>query len=586
MKSNIKILMMIVTLSTVFNTFSQSSFITDSLINELENTHKVIDKIDIYIELSDWYKDTDVNKAIDFANNALILAEKTNAISKLGLIYTYLGEFALLQDKIDIAEQKFNTAEEYLSQVNNPKELIAVYLLIGNRYIEKDNYAEAMKYYMKGIDISEENNEKHKLPNLFNNLGIVYLNINNPEKALNLYSKALKLFEEENDTMNFAGTTTNIGSIYIQLGQNDIAETYYQTGYNLFKDFGSIEGMAHSQLKLGLLDLYQQNYDSAAQHLSESLKIQEDLEIIYSGSKSFFIAETYINLGIVLLELQNYIKAKKYLLAGWDIAKNTNQYALIALSSEHLSKYYEHKNDPYKALNYSQIFKQYSDSTYNEENIRKLTQLEMQYQFDVRLKQEELDRKIQSQQHARKNLIYLIISGSLFFVLIIAILLLRLEKIGKRKAELEKKNLTNKLEHTNKELTTHVMYLLRKNEFIISIAEKLKIAKLDAKVENQKILTELIKELESNSTMISWEEFEVRFQDVYTGYYTKLNTKFPDLTPNELRLCAFFRLNMTTKEIAAITYQSTNSIVVARYRLRKKLGLEKEENLVGFLSKI
>ena len=86
--------------------------------------------------------------------------------------------------------------------------------------------------------------------------------------------------------------------------------------------------------------------------------------------------------------------------------------------------------------------------------------------------------------------------------------------------------------------------------------------------------------------MISWEEFEVRFQEVYTGYYTKLNTKFPDLTPNELRLCAFFRLNMTTKEIAAITYQSTNSIVVARYRLRKKLGLEKEENLVGFLSKI
>ena len=177
----------------------------------------------------------------------------------------------------------------------------------------------------------------------------------------------------------------------------------------------------------------------------------------------------------------------------------------------------------------------------------------MQYQFDVKLKEDELDRKIQAQQQARKNLIYLIISGSLFFILIIVILLLRLEKIRKRKAELEKKNLTNKLEHTNKELTTHVMYLLRKNEFIIRIAEKLKIAKLDAKVENQKILTELIKELESNSTMISWEEFEVRFQEVYTGYYTKLNTKFPDLTPNELRLCAFFRLNMTTKEIAAIT---------------------------------
>lgn len=86
--------------------------------------------------------------------------------------------------------------------------------------------------------------------------------------------------------------------------------------------------------------------------------------------------------------------------------------------------------------------------------------------------------------------------------------------------------------------------------------------------------------------MISWEDFEIRFQQVYTGFYKKLNTDYPDLTPNELRLCAFFRLNMTTKEIAAITYQSANSIVVARYRLRKKLGMEKEENLVSFLSKI
>lgn len=586
MRHAIKILFLIISFCSVINTVSQSIFVTDSLLKELENTHKVIDKIDIYIALSDLSRNDDVYKAIEFANNALILAEKTNAVSKLGLIYTYLGEFALLQDNIEIAEIKFKKAEEYLTSINNPKELIAVYLLIGNRFIEKDNYAEAMKYYMKGIDISEANDEKYKLPNLLNNLGIVYLNINNPEKALNLYSKALQLFKEEKDTMNVAGTTTNIGSIYIQLEQNDIAETYYQSGYKLFKESGSIEGMAHSQLKLGLLDMYQQNYDSAAQHLSNSIKIQKELEVIYSGSKSFFIAETYINYGIVLLKLHNYNKAKEYLLEGYNIAKNTNQHGLIALSSEHLSNYYQYKNDPNLALNYYKIFKQYSDSTYNEENIRKLTQLEMQHQFDVRLKQDELDRKIQSQLHARKNLIYLIISGSLFFVLIIAILLLRLEKIRKRKAELEKNSLANKLEHTNKELTTHVMYLLRKNEFIIRIAEKLKVAKLDAKVENKKILSELIKELESNSTMISWEEFEVRFQEVYTGYYTKLNTKFPDLTPNELRLCAFFKLNMTTKEIAAITYQSANSIVVARYRLRKKLGLEKEENLVGFLSKI
>ncbi len=586
MKQLIKIFIIIIAHVLVIHGVSQSDFITDSLQKELDNTHLVNEKIDIYLALSNHVRDTDLNKAINFTNNALILAKKTNATSSLGLIYSYLGEFALQQDSIEVAEQMFKKAADYLVETNNLKELILVYLSIGNRYIEKDNYADAMRYYLKGIEVSEENNEKSKLPNLYNNLGIVYLNINEPEKALNLYSKALKLFEENNDTINVAGTTTNIGSIYIQLGQNEIAETYYQAGYELFKDFGSIEGMAHSQLKLGLLDMLKLEYDSAAIHLSNSLKIQKELEVTYSGSKSFFIAETYINLGIVFLHLNNYGKAKEYLLEGYSISKNTKQYRLLALSSEHLSSYYQNNDDPYLALNYYQIFKQYSDSNYNEESIRKLTQVQMQHQFNTKLKEDELERKIQSQRQERKNLINFIISGSLFFLLIIAVLLLRLEKTRKRKAELEKKALASKLEYTNKELTTHVMYLLRKNEFIISIAEKLKVAKLDAKAENKKIISELIKELESNSTMISWEDFEIRFQQVYTGFYKKLNTDYPDLTPNELRLCAFFRLNMTTKEIAAITYQSANSIVVARYRLRKKLGLEKEENLVSFLSKI
>ncbi|NQU35329.1 MAG: tetratricopeptide repeat protein, partial [Bacteroidetes bacterium] len=564
----------------------QSQNIVDSLKTKLENTHEINEKIDIYLQLSKQYEDIDITKAFDCADKAMLLAEKTNAKSYLGLIYTYLGVYSILQDSIENGEAYFNKAKLYLLNNDNPKELISVFLSIGNRYVEKDNYAEAMKYYLKGIDLSKKAGLKQKLPNLYNNLGIVYLNTNNTEKALNLYSKALELFKEQKDTMNIAGTTTNIGSIYIQLGQNEIAETYYRSGYELFKEFGSFEGMAHSQLKLGLLDLLKHEYDSAEQHFVESIKIQKELVITYSGSKSFFLAETYINLGIAYLNLNKFDDARENLLDGYNIARNTNQYRLIALASQHLSQYFQNIENFESSLNYFQIFKQYSDSNFNEESVIRLTQVEMQNEFKIKLKEEELDRKIEVQNEKRKNLIYIIISVGLFLLLTIVGLLLKLEKTGKRKAELEKSNLSVKLEHTNKELTTYVMYLLRKNEFIISIAEKLKVARLDAKTENKKIMTELIKELESNSTVVSWEEFEVRFQQVYTGFYKKLNNDYPDLSPNELRLCAFFRLNMTTKEIAAITYQSINSITVARYRLRKKLGITSDENLIAFLTKM
>jgi len=73
---------------------------------------------------------------------------------------------------------------------------------------------------------------------------------------------------------------------------------------------------------------------------------------------------------------------------------------------------------------------------------------------------------------------------------------------------------------------------------------------------------------------------------VHNKFYNTLNSKFPDLTPNELKLCAFLRLNMSTKEIAAITYQSYNSLSTARYRLRKKLGLDEHTNLITYLNQL
>ncbi len=558
----------------------------DSLKQEIENTHEIGDKISLYRHLSEAYKTLDVDTAIQIAHLAVKLAEKTNSIKDLGLLYSSIGDFALIQDSSSKAEQAYQQALSYLIQVEKSRALAKVYMAIGSRSIERDNFPEAMDYYLKGVRIAEELGDSTQLPSFYNNLGVIYLNLNKHEKALELYTKALKLFELDQSSMNIAGTTTNIGSIYIKLGDLDIARTYYQKGYTLFETAANMEGMAHALLKLGLLDIMQQQYTEAKDHLRQCIAILKQLDIVRSGSKSIFMAETKINLGLVYIALDNYNEAEALLSEGFEVAFSGGHLGLIALSSEGLSDLYKKKMQADKALHYHELFKIYSDSIYNEENIRRLTQLEMQYQFDTKLKENELERERAQQEQERKNLVYIILFGGLFLVLIILVLLLTLEKNKKKKVELERTNLKNKLEHTNKELTTYVMYLLRKNEFIISISEKLKKTRLDAKPENKKVLAELIHELESNSSMISWEEFEVRFQQVYTGFYKSLNDQFPDLTPNELRLCAFFRLNMTTKEIAAITYQSINSITVARYRLRKKLGLESEENLVSFLMKL
>jgi hypothetical protein len=74
-----------------------------------------------------------------------------------------------------------------------------------------------------------------------------------------------------------------------------------------------------------------------------------------------------------------------------------------------------------------------------------------------------------------------------------------------------------------------------------------------------------------------WEEFEVRFQNVHNSFFKNLLERHPNLTSNERRLCAFLRLDMSTKEISALTGQSLRAIELGRIRLRKKLELTNTE---------
>jgi len=133
------------------------------------------------------------------------------------------------------------------------------------------------------------------------------------------------------------------------------------------------------------------------------------------------------------------------------------------------------------------------------------------------------------------------------------------------------------------------MHIIQTNETNIKIVEELTNIKksLNPKeTEQQKIILNLIKNISINKNDDIWKEFEVRFTQVHQKFYNKLNEKYPDLTPNEKKLCAFLKLNMTTKEISMITHQSPNSIRVARTRLRKKLDITSDENLINFLASI
>ena len=122
----------------------------------------------------------------------------------------------------------------------------------------------------------------------------------------------------------------------------------------------------------------------------------------------------------------------------------------------------------------------------------------------------------------------------------------------------------------------------RDNQTIVKLMEIEKNTNPEGK---QKINT-LIADYKRLSYNSNWDEFEILFEKVHQTFYDKLNSKYPNLTANERKICAFLKLNMSSKDIAQITFQSEDALKKARLRLRQKLEIGRETNLTTFLQNI
>jgi DNA-binding CsgD family transcriptional regulator len=151
--------------------------------------------------------------------------------------------------------------------------------------------------------------------------------------------------------------------------------------------------------------------------------------------------------------------------------------------------------------------------------------------------------------------------------------------------ELKEEQIESELRHVNNLLAASTMNLVVKNEFIENIKEDIEQVKLNRNVgDTQKALERIIKEIDTTLKLQEdWKQFEYHFDRVHGDFLTRLTNEFLDLTPGEQKLCAFLRLKMDTKEIANLMSISLRGVEVARYRLRKKLGLNKHQNLSKFI---
>lgn len=152
---------------------------------------------------------------------------------------------------------------------------------------------------------------------------------------------------------------------------------------------------------------------------------------------------------------------------------------------------------------------------------------------------------------------------------------------------LRNEKLQGEVSHKNAELASTTMHLVQKSEMLQNIKKDL----TDLSKEGDEAVKKRVKQIQRLITDDvrldkNWERFETHFDQVHANFFKNLRAKYPELTPKDQKLAAYLRMNLATKEIAPLLNISVRGVEISRYRLRKKLILDSEINLVSFIMEI
>lgn len=498
---------------------------------------------------------------------------------------------------------------------SDEEDILSANLTLALIYYFKSDLTKAMEHASRARALSESWGKKDFLARSMDAIGSIYYDIGNQAKSSENFFASLKIYESLNNKDGIGATFCRIGTLYLDQKDYDKAVEYYTKSITIAKEIKSYDGIASNLNNLAKVYTEKQDYPNALK------KYQEALDINLKAGNAYLVANNYLNIANVYAKCQEYQIARKKLELARQLFDNlgnsirlgkcrvllgeiyfetgdyanSEQQAKIAFASGQSQKFKETtmsscallkkisllKKDSAAAFRYYYLEKQNQDSLFLDEKQKTLSKLELQYQFEKNEQAAQMARQ-------RKNIAIILISGCLVFSLIIIILILKQLKLKAKKLQLEKASHEQEMEFKNKEMVLNVMSLMKKNEMLTELSEKLiRFEKEAASDDSKQTIRKVAGELQKSKEDEIWKEFSFRFKEVHGDFYEKLLRGYPSLTPNELKLCAFLRLNLTSKDIAELTGQRVSSLETARYRLRQKLGIvNSETNLVTFLSSI
>jgi len=500
----------------------------------------------------------------------------------------------LIKDRDDLAFGCFSKAYEKAKKENNTAGKAEALLYLGictyGSSLEK-----GLKYATKALDnyskLEKTNPELSKVGRgkCLQLIGTIYTRQQRYKEAMPISREVIAILEQKKDKSGTLGLAySNLANLYEQQQQQDSAAWFLKLALDDFEKSNNVAYLPGAYTRIGENELKKNHAENSLMYFKKALAIAESTDNKQAKVSGLMA------IGKWYLKLNKFNEARKYFQEANQLAITLSDKIFEIKTLEALVQLNELQKNYAETARLQSRLLLIKEEFYSIEREKIVKSLEVQ--FDVTEKNRKL--AFVSKEHEVSKLTnYLLGTGITVLLILFVIGYLYLKSINRRDRQLlkTKEALVNALEkqkklkeiqfrndmdHKESQLSGITLQMFQKNELLNEIK---------AAIDNQQPLSEqqLVKMVNRHFEQDNiWNDFDLYFESINKNFYTRLKQAHPEISGNDLKICALIKLNLSIKEMSSILNISPDSVKTSRYRLRKKLRLAADDNLTTFILSI
>lgn len=337
--------------------------------------------------------------------------------------------------------KKYGTAESTGSLYNNR----------GIAYDYLGKYSESLEAYFEALRLIRDNKESDLRSRVLSNIGLIYANQDQFEKALSYYYRALAIDRKSGSEEAVCAVLNNIAIIYVEQNKFDEAIKNYEECIRIDKKIESDYGLGDDYNNIAVCYLNMDEFDKAMEYLNQALEIRKSM------NNKLGVCETYTNIATVHLKLNELEKAKKYFLLSLPVSEEMESRESLKYAYENLANIEEELGNDKEAFYYYKEFVSVRDSLQNLDQVRRQTELELNYEHE---KEKELNKLKQARKEDRaRAILYAVIAVASILLIFFVLLYQRWKTTKKQQVIIEEK--TELVQQKNQEILDSIAYAKR-----------------------------------------------------------------------------------------------------------------------------